>query len=88
MACSAVNNGNGLTIPIATNTVAVLPPYLGMPWLSIERVCVSLHSLADLTTTTGEKLLVRCRDYAHWLKMFGMTKSEHWKSFVFFRDNL
>lgn len=47
MADSAVGNGNGLELPVASNTAAILLPYLPISWLSIERVCVSLHILAD-----------------------------------------
>lgn len=40
LAGSGVSNGNGLELPVASNTAVVLPQYLAMAWISIQRVVV------------------------------------------------
>lgn len=88
MGCSAASNGDGIELPVAANAAAALPSYLEMAWMSIERVAMPLHILADLALQTGEKIRGRGRDYAHWFKMFSTAQTEQWKSCVFFRDRL
>lgn len=53
MANSAVDNGNGFLLPVAVKAATVLPPYMAMAWISIERVCVSLHIVAGVALVSG-----------------------------------
>lgn len=53
---SAIRNGNGIELPVASNAAARMHSYMAMDWLSIERVALSLHILADTALKTGEEL--------------------------------
>lgn len=83
---SAVSNCSGMELPVASSTAAILPPYLAIAWMSIERVCVSLHVLAQVSIATGTQICGLGRNYAHWFIMFHMAQPKHWKSCVFFRN--
>lgn len=53
---SAVDDGAGMTLPVATNAAAQLPTYLTMAQLSIEKVDEKLVMLARLAKDAGETL--------------------------------
>lgn len=53
---SVVDTGNNQSLSVASNAVPVLPHYLAISWLSIERVCLHLHILASAAATTGESI--------------------------------
>lgn len=75
VAKSAFDKGKGLVLPVASNAAALLPSYTAMAWLSIERVCFSLHIRARVAVAAGETLQGRSRDFAHWFKMFHISRT-------------
>lgn len=83
-----VDNGNFLVFPVASNAAAALPSYTAMACLSIERVCLSLHILAGVAVAAGETLQGISRDFAHWFKMFYMSRTEQRKGCVAFGNKM
>lgn len=83
---SAVDNGNDVVLSVASNAADILPSYMAMAWLSIERLCTSLYVLAGAPHATGQPIERRIRDYSHWFKNFAMAKAKQWKARVIFCD--
>lgn len=87
LAKSAVYKGTDFVLPVASNAAEILPSYMTMPWLSIERVCSSLHIIAGAASATGQTIEGRRRYYSQWFKIVAMAKPEQWKARAFSCDS-
>lgn len=65
LAKSVVDNCDQVVLHVASNAAAVLPSYMAIAFLSIERVYNSPHILAEATRISVESLDGRSRDFAH-----------------------
>lgn len=76
---SAVENGAGVRLPVATNAAAELPSFLALDWLSIEEVGEWMEIIAMISVQANIPLRGRTRDFASWFRMLNTAQVDWWK---------
>lgn len=73
---SAVDKCADLSLPVESNVTDVLYPCMAMEWLSINRVCITLHVLSGVASAAVERIEGRSGGLVQWFKMFCVAHTE------------
>lgn len=80
---SAIVDGGGTRWPVVVNIAAVLPPWLGFDWPSIQSTAAAMDIMADGAVSGGSPLLLRTIDLEAWFRMFAEAGAERWKVVIY-----